>query len=55
MVASRYVAGGRNEGLGVVRTAISWGSTVLAKAVFPHRLRGIRDPMSGFSCFDVNR
>jgi glycosyltransferase involved in cell wall biosynthesis len=48
VVASRYVAGGRNEGLGAVRTAVSWGSTVLAKAMFPHRLRGIRDPMSGF-------
>jgi dolichol-phosphate mannosyltransferase len=51
VVASRYVAGGRNEGLGAVRTAVSWGSTVLAKAMFPHRLRGIRDPMSGFFLF----
>ena len=51
VVASRYVAGGRNEGLGAVRTAVSWGSTVLAKAVFPYRLRGIRDPMSGFFLF----
>jgi dolichol-phosphate mannosyltransferase len=50
-VASRYVRGGRNEGLGAVRTAVSWGSTVLAKAIFPHRLRGIRDPMSGFFLF----
>jgi hypothetical protein len=45
------VPGGRNEGLGGVRTAVSWSSTVLAKAVFPHRLRGIRDPMSGFFLF----
>jgi dolichol-phosphate mannosyltransferase len=51
VVASRYVQGGRNEGLGAVRTAVSWGSTVLAKAMFPHRLRGIRDPMSGFFLF----
>jgi glycosyltransferase involved in cell wall biosynthesis len=51
VVASRYVAGGGNEGLGVVRTAVSWGSTLLAKATFPHRLRGIRDPMSGFFLF----
>jgi glycosyltransferase involved in cell wall biosynthesis len=51
VVASRYVAGGRNEGLGGVRTAVSWGSTVLAKAMFPHRLRAIRDPMSGFFLF----
>jgi glycosyltransferase involved in cell wall biosynthesis len=51
VVASRYVQGGRNEGLGLVRTAVSWASTVLAKATFPHRLRGIRDPMSGFFLF----
>jgi hypothetical protein len=51
VVASRYIEGGRNEGLGAVRTAVSWGSTVLAKAMFPHRLRGIRDPMSGFFLF----
>jgi dolichol-phosphate mannosyltransferase len=51
VVASRYVKGGRNEGLGAIRTAVSWGSTVLAKAMFPYRLRGIRDPMSGFFLF----
>lgn len=51
VVASRYVRGGRNDGLGAVRTAVSWASTVLAKATFPHRLRGIRDPMSGFFLF----
>jgi glycosyltransferase involved in cell wall biosynthesis len=51
VVASRYAPGGRNEGLGAVRTAVSWGSTVLAKAVFPRRLRGVRDPMSGFFLF----
>ena len=51
VVGSRYVAGGRNEGLGALRTVVSWGSTVLAKAMFPHRLRAIRDPMSGFFLF----
>jgi glycosyltransferase involved in cell wall biosynthesis len=51
VVASRYVRGGANEGLGPVRTAVSWGSTVLAKATFPNRLRSIRDPMSGFFLF----
>jgi glycosyltransferase involved in cell wall biosynthesis len=51
VVASRYIPGGRNEGLGPVRSAVSWASTVLAKATFPHRLRGIRDPMSGFFLF----
>jgi glycosyltransferase involved in cell wall biosynthesis len=51
VVASRYVAGGGNEGLGALRTLVSWGSTVLAKVMFPHRLRGIKDPMSGFFLF----
>jgi dolichol-phosphate mannosyltransferase len=51
VVASRYIRGGRNEGLGAVRTAVSLGSTVLAKAVFPDRLKGIHDPMSGFFLF----
>jgi glycosyltransferase involved in cell wall biosynthesis len=51
VVASRYVSGGRNEGLGAVRTVVSWGSTALAKVVFPRRLRGIQDPMSGFFLF----
>jgi dolichol-phosphate mannosyltransferase len=51
VIASRYVPGGRNEGLGAVRTAVSWASTVTAKVMFPHRLRDIRDPMSGFFLF----
>ena len=51
VIASRYVPGGGNEGLGVIRTAVSWASTVAAKAMLPHRLRGIRDPMSGFFLF----
>ena len=51
VVASRYVSGGRNEGLGAVRSVVSLASTVLAKVVFPRRLRGIHDPMSGFFLF----
>lgn len=52
VVGSRYIAGGgRDEGLGAVRTAVSWGSTLLAKVVFPRRLSGIHDPMSGFFLF----
>jgi dolichol-phosphate mannosyltransferase len=51
VVASRYVTGGGNDGLGAVRTVISRASTVLAKAMFPYRLRGIHDPMSGFFLF----
>src|SRR4051794_19097798 len=48
VVASRYIPGGRNEGLGVLRTLVSLTSTLLAKMVFPRRLRGLNDPMSGF-------
>jgi dolichol-phosphate mannosyltransferase len=51
VVASRNIRGGRNEGLGAIRIAVSWASTVLAKVTFPYRLRGIRDPMSGFFLF----
>ena len=51
VVGSRYIQGGSNEGLGAIRTLVSWGSTVLAKMVFPRRLSGIHDPMSGFFLF----
>ncbi|MEU3049363.1 MULTISPECIES: glycosyltransferase family 2 protein [unclassified Streptomyces] len=49
VVASRYLPGGSREGLaGGYRVAVSRGATWLAKALFPRRLRGISDPMSGF-------
>jgi dolichol-phosphate mannosyltransferase len=49
VVASRYLAGGSRAGLsGGYRVAVSRGATWLAKALFPRRLRGISDPMSGF-------
>jgi dolichol-phosphate mannosyltransferase len=49
VVASRYVDVGSAAGLGsVVRTAVSGGATVLAKAAFPRRLGNCSDPMSGF-------
>ncbi|MGW2647761.1 glycosyltransferase [Streptomyces sp. NPDC001393] len=49
VVASRYIAGGSRAGLaGGYRVAVSRGATWLAKALFPRRLRGISDPMSGF-------
>ena len=35
MVASRYVTGGLTRASAAVRTAASWGSTVLAKVMFP--------------------
>ncbi|MCW7945781.1 dolichol-phosphate mannosyltransferase [Streptomyces hygroscopicus] len=49
VVASRYLKGGSRAGLaGGYRIAVSRGATWLAKALFPRRLRGISDPMSGF-------
>lgn len=49
VVASRYVEGGSRAGLaGSYRVAVSRAATWLTKALFPRRLRGISDPMSGF-------
>ncbi|MGW2491707.1 glycosyltransferase [Streptomyces sp. NPDC001606] len=54
VVASRYTAGGSRAGLaGGYRVAVSRAATWLAKALFPRRLHGISDPMSGF--FAVRR
>ncbi|MGW0554753.1 glycosyltransferase [Streptomyces sp. NPDC002926] len=49
VVASRYIRGGSRAGLaGGYRIAVSRGATWLTKGLFPGRLRGISDPMSGF-------
>ncbi|WP_368733150.1 glycosyltransferase, partial [Streptomyces alkaliphilus] len=49
VVASRYIPGGSREGLaGGYRVAVSRGATGLTKGLFPRRLRGVSDPMSGF-------
>ncbi|MGW2173412.1 glycosyltransferase [Streptomyces sp. NPDC001705] len=49
VVASRYTPGGSRAGLaGGYRVAVSRAATWLTKALFPRRLRGISDPMSGF-------
>ncbi|MFG6402245.1 MULTISPECIES: glycosyltransferase [unclassified Microbacterium] len=54
VVASRYTDGGTSDGLaGVVRTGVSKVSTLLTKAMFPRKLSGCSDPMTGF--FLVNR
>ncbi|MEU8030849.1 glycosyltransferase family 2 protein [Streptomyces sp. NPDC049099] len=54
VVASRYIEGGSRAGLaGGYRVAVSRGATWLTKALFPRRLHGISDPMSGF--FAVRR
>ncbi len=49
VVASRYIKGGSRAGLaGSYRIAVSRAATWLTKALFPRRLHGISDPMSGF-------
>jgi glycosyltransferase involved in cell wall biosynthesis len=48
VVASRYCARGDPGGLSAFRLAVSRGSALLAKALFPRRLRSASDPMSGF-------
>ncbi|MEV6760568.1 glycosyltransferase family 2 protein [Streptomyces sp. NPDC051105] len=49
VVASRYIKGGSRAGLaGSYRIAVSRGATWLTKSLFPRRLHGISDPMSGF-------
>ncbi|MEV5430039.1 glycosyltransferase family 2 protein [Streptomyces sp. NPDC052701] len=49
VVASRYIEGGSRAGLaGGYRVAVSRAATWLAKSLFPRRLHGISDPMSGF-------
>jgi dolichol-phosphate mannosyltransferase len=47
-VASRYCGTGRTDGLGPVRALISTACGSTAKLLFPFRLRGVTDPMSGF-------
>lgn len=54
VIASRYRTGGSAGGLdGMVRHLVSRGSTMLAKLLFPRRLRCVTDPMTGF--FLINR
>jgi dolichol-phosphate mannosyltransferase len=54
VAASRYLAGGSAGGLeGTMRHLVSTGSTLVARVLFPRRLRGCTDPMTGF--FAVRR
>ena len=49
VVASRYADGGSNEGLdGEWRVFVSRAATWVAKSLFPIKLRGVSDPMTGF-------
>ncbi|CAH0123065.1 Undecaprenyl-phosphate 4-deoxy-4-formamido-L-arabinose transferase [Microbacterium sp. Bi121] len=56
VAASRYVGGGDSAGLGTtLRFGVSRGSTWLTKAMFPRRLAGATDPMTGFFLVDRTR
>jgi glycosyltransferase involved in cell wall biosynthesis len=46
--ATRNVNGAGRDGLGAARDLISKSFTTFARRVFPRRLRGVSDPMSGF-------
>lgn len=49
VVASRYLGDGRADGLaGRMRHLVSSASTLVTRAMFPARLRGCTDPMTGF-------
>jgi dolichol-phosphate mannosyltransferase len=48
VVASRYCRGGEVGDFSAPRAALSRSSGLLARAVFPRRLRNVSDPMSGF-------
>lgn len=56
VAASRYVGGGDTAGLGTaVRFGVSRAATWLTKAMFPLRLSGSSDPMTGFFLVDRRR
>ena len=48
VVASRYCDRGDAGELSAFRLAVSRASALLAKTLFPYRLRSVSDPMSGF-------
>jgi len=48
VIASRYCDGGSATNFGALRSGVSHGSAAAARALFPGRLRGVSDPMSGF-------
>ncbi len=56
VMASRYIGGGDSRGLGTkIRFGISRAATLLTKAMFPLRLAGTSDPMTGFFLVDRRR
>lgn len=48
VIANRYCDGGSATTFSPVRMLTSRGSTLAAKLFFPHRLRNVDDPMTGF-------
>jgi hypothetical protein len=48
VVASRYCPGGDVGDFSALRTTLSRSSALLARALFPRRLRRVSDPLSGF-------
>ena len=53
VVASRYAGGGKADGFADrTRVFVSKMSTLVAKAMFPMRLREVSDPMTGFFLVD---
>src|SRR5438046_2510653 len=48
VVATRFRDGGSDGGLGAIRKLVSRASAAAARVLFPRRLRGVSDPMSGF-------
>ena len=56
VIASRYIGGGDSGGLGTtIRFGVSRAATLLTKAMFPLRLAGTSDPMTGFFLVDRRR
>lgn len=56
VVASRYIGGGDSTGLGTtLRFGVSRAATILTKSMFPLRLHGTSDPMTGFFLVDRSR
>jgi dolichol-phosphate mannosyltransferase len=54
VIGSRYCSGGSSEGLsGPMRHFVSRSSTVVAKMLFPTKLSGVTDPMTGFYALDM--
>lgn len=56
VLASRYIGGGDSTGLGTtLRFGVSRAATLLTKSMFPVRLHGTSDPMTGFFLVDRSR